>query len=745
MNFDELARVRLHLQNLCEPHAEEIPKFSKGVGGDPHNYFDIHGEPDCSNRHGSIKNLTTTATCIQSLARSGKPWSGEQSKKFSKSALNLARDKWVSGESAGVYCRVRALPVIVDILDSSQVSKEKKIGQHLTYVFQQLIANPEHESVGEHGAKSGVPPSEYTGYPANAYHTYWASQLLDKLETKGYDIEEWAKESGTSIAMLRALMNGFARRVIGREVALHSLDSSQLDTDQLTWATAHMIRGESKDRLGPRDRDLLDAALTSIFTTQTSNGSWPRFDPLFHYKASGNAHSYMFEALAELLEALLQSADKHCLILLRKHAQNLVRCIEFLDQTRISNGPGGRTGWTSGHRTNQSPHDPESWATANVYDFLQACRQLFGHWTKEQALRELPAHKTKRLSKQEALKNLKERGATWVLPPCSVTVGGRLQSMFVHNGNPESDEALQDPDKPVLDENQACSVILFGPPGASKTTMSRALAYSIGWDYVEIHASDFVADGLPNVQKTADAIFNRLLQLSRVVILFDEIDELVRSRTKDSDAFGRFLTTSMLPKLASLWESKQVIYIVATNHLEFFDSAIVRSGRFDARLFAGPPTWKSKDRMIRASLAKLRAINGAGLDAGDFEITGVTEADITSDWEALEKKLAKPLAEWKEVNMGDGRDIKFNETARSIIPNHLLGCLLPLRFDEMSEVAYHLNSIDPTATTYRVDHLKAAVEKIPIHRFCDAGLFAAFEKRQHEGFDYGKAGAIPGP
>src|SRR6266576_151536 len=95
-----------------------------------------------------------------------------------------------------------------------------------------------------------------------------------------------------------------------------------------------------------------------------------------------------------------------------------------------------------------------------------------------------------------------------------------------------------EPDSQPIEKNQARSAILFGPPGTSKTTLVRSLADVIEWDYVEIHASHFVAEGLPEVQKTADKIFNQLSELDHAVVLFDEIDELVRERDMEKDAFG---------------------------------------------------------------------------------------------------------------------------------------------------------------------------------------------------------------
>ena len=52
-----------------------------------------------------------------------------------------------------------------------------------------------------------------------------------------------------------------------------------------------------------------------------------------------------------------------------------------------------------------------------------------------------------------------------------------------------------------------------------------------------------------------------------------------------ADSFGRFLTTSMLPRIAELWKQGRVLYFVATNLLKDFDQAIIRSQRFDLKIF----------------------------------------------------------------------------------------------------------------------------------------------------------------
>jgi len=91
----------------------------------------------------------------------------------------------------------------------------------------------------------------------------------------------------------------------------------------------------------------------------------------------------------------------------------------------------------------------------------------------------------------------------------------------------------------------------------------------------------------------------------RIVVLFDEFDELVREREAPNEALSRFLTTAMLPKITTLRERRKLVFILATNHLEVFDSAIARPGRFDMIVPVLPPSLEAKLR--RWSGVRIRA------------------------------------------------------------------------------------------------------------------------------------------
>jgi SpoVK/Ycf46/Vps4 family AAA+-type ATPase len=91
-------------------------------------------------------------------------------------------------------------------------------------------------------------------------------------------------------------------------------------------------------------------------------------------------------------------------------------------------------------------------------------------------------------------------------------------------------------------------------------------------------------------------------------VLFDELEELVQERESAPEREVRLLTTSMLPRIHELRDSKRIIFIFATNRLRTFDAAAIRLGRFDAILGIPPLSDQERkdefEKLVRQRLAK---------------------------------------------------------------------------------------------------------------------------------------------
>jgi SpoVK/Ycf46/Vps4 family AAA+-type ATPase len=128
---------------------------------------------------------------------------------------------------------------------------------------------------------------------------------------------------------------------------------------------------------------------------------------------------------------------------------------------------------------------------------------------------------------------------------------------------------------------------------------------------LKIDPSHLVREGMDRIQAEANTLFEMLSVVERIVVLFDEFDEMVRDRSSpSSEANSRFLTTAMLPKLTSIHDNRKIVFILATNYIGQFDFAVTRLGRFDKRFQILPPTSAAKLRseefeVLARSLAKV--------------------------------------------------------------------------------------------------------------------------------------------
>ncbi|MCU1348920.1 MAG: ATPase central protein, partial [Acidobacteria bacterium] len=143
------------------------------------------------------------------------------------------------------------------------------------------------------------------------------------------------------------------------------------------------------------------------------------------------------------------------------------------------------------------------------------------------------------------------------------------------------------------------AVVLHGPPGTSKTTLIEALAATAGVPLVEVTPSDIVVRGTEAIEERARAVLRSLSLLTNAVILFDEFDPVLRSRTSgDAEtSMFTFLTAGMLPKLKRLYDSaaeRHIAYALVTNFRNELDGAAIRGGRFDEQIGIYPPDLLSR-------------------------------------------------------------------------------------------------------------------------------------------------------
>jgi predicted ATPase len=586
LEFAELARKRTELRESTINHVPSVMFFNNAVD---RSFFktteDVErGDPGDGGLHG----ITTTFTCVESLFDAdgdGPDHAAAILAAFVPHAL-AAPGQWESEGAAKVYCRVRALAPLLQYYEGLTDEQRETVQSLVAEAWTPVSLEPGKDAVYEVDTNTG----DKSRYPPNAYLTYFGLAALEKI---GSD----AVQDGTAKQLIA---ESWLEKTLATQVTLHYAGSHLADPQQLAWAICGVARFREHVLVNrtPPTGDLVEAGLKAFFDQQVG-GTWPRGEPLFHYPEAGNAYCYAFETLAELLHLAVDDTPRAVAMrrMLAPYGDHLVASFRHVSTTSRPLGVGRLEGWSSGHHPHRAV--PESWATACVFKFLQCARKLFGIWTRDEAARLLGARQPR-----GDRKTFTTVGDTW--DAGQGAAGTQLSSLFVHpllarpaNPNP------YDPDEAVIDDKAARSAILFGPPGTGKTTLVEAVAGRLGWDFVEITPALFLDRGVELVSARADEVFRQIMELDQCVVLFDEIDELIRVRDQRSDPLERFFTTTMLPRLSKLWAQRKVLFFVNTNGIGEVDPAIRRSSRFDAAIFVLPPSFESKQALLAEDEAKV--------------------------------------------------------------------------------------------------------------------------------------------
>lgn len=356
----------------------------------------------------------------------------------------------------------------------------------------------------------------------------------------------------------------------------------------------------------PVNPKLVRAALKAFFEEQMTSGLWDKGQPIYKSfrkqgRNVGNAFVFGLDTLGALLDKLpaesfrpyLRELEK-ALVWIEQH-QTVQIISDYCDVESGQCYGKPLRGWASPHLSPDTM--PQAWSTAQTLTCISRMKRQMRALMHNDVLAEF-------------------QGFTYSTEGRIDTYWNRLLDSDLGNSRSLKDvlrERVLEPFKDSVSNpsfGATYSAILFGPPGTAKTTICEALARKMGWDFVVIDTSVFLADGLTNVAARIRYVFERLQVLENCVILFDEIEEFCLDReTVGIGMESRMLTTAMLTAINDLRRAKRSVFFLATNRLRAFDTAITRPGRFDMQLFVGTPNLESRKIQFKQQLAKVEVGN----------------------------------------------------------------------------------------------------------------------------------------
>lgn len=145
-------------------------------------------------------------------------------------------------------------------------------------------------------------------------------------------------------------------------------------------------------------------------------------------------------------------------------------------------------------------------------------------------------------------------------------------------------------------------VLMIGPPGVGKTLVAKAVAgeanvpffYQSGASFVQI----YVGMGAKRVRE----LFSKAKTYAPSIIFIDEIDSVGKARGGSRNDEREATLNQLLTEMDGFTDNSGVIVIAATNKIEMIDEALLRSGRFDRRIFLGLPDFKDRIAILESYL-----------------------------------------------------------------------------------------------------------------------------------------------
>ncbi len=220
-------------------------------------------------------------------------------------------------------------------------------------------------------------------------------------------------------------------------------------------------------------------------------------------------------------------------------------------------------------------------------------------------------------------------------------------------------------------------VLLVGPPGVGKTMIAKAVAHEAGVPFYYQSGASFVQIYVGMGAKRVHELFMAAKKNSPSIIFIDEIDAVGKKRDGQRNDEREATLNQLLTEMDGFEGSSGVIVVAATNKIDVLDSALLRAGRFDRRVFVELPTKKERESILLKYLQKVphnldvKAIanmtvgfNGAALAAlvNEAALLSLRENDFQVTIEHFHQVKDKVMFGKKKLQMLNDEQKKYRIT-----------------------------------------------------------------------------------
>lgn len=214
-------------------------------------------------------------------------------------------------------------------------------------------------------------------------------------------------------------------------------------------------------------------------------------------------------------------------------------------------------------------------------------------------------------------------------------------------------------------------ILLYGLPGTGKTMFAEAASNEIDATFISVKCSDIKSKWYGESEQKVKSIFTKARKSSRAIIFFDEFEAIGAKRTENSENGNNDLVPEILAEMQGVGTSKSnstIVVIAATNKPWNIDSAFLRPGRFDDKIYVPLPDFTARKKLFELQLNKFPVAEDFDYDYMARITEGFNGADIKEVCEKLKMSAIKEsLVKGEEQTIGMDDVERIKESIKSSV------------------------------------------------------------------------------
>ena len=173
-------------------------------------------------------------------------------------------------------------------------------------------------------------------------------------------------------------------------------------------------------------------------------------------------------------------------------------------------------------------------------------------------------------------------------------------------------------------------ILLAGPPGTGKTLLVKTLSQKLDIPLITASGSEFIEKYVGVGAKRVRDLFAKAKGKKKCIIFIDEIDAVGRRRDKCDNSERASTVNQLLTEMDGFEEKDNIIVFAATNLVKVLDPALVRSGRFDKKVYFDLPNNDERKQLCELYLKNMKLPRQINYTVLAERTAGLSGADIAN-------------------------------------------------------------------------------------------------------------------